>query len=469
MSAATPITLTATFLDADGQPASGHVTFRLSAPLQDTAGNVIVAPTTVRADLDADGHMEVALFATADEATIPQGLTYRVTEQIAGASIRRYDIVVAAEPATVDLADLAPVVDSAVAYGGPAGPQGEQGPQGEIGPVGPQGPQGVPGEQGPQGVQGATGEQGAQGPQGVQGPAGSDANVGAHEAASDPHSQYLTEGRGDARYDLAGAAATAQSAAQGYADTAVAAIVGTAPETLDTLNELASALGNDPNFATTVSNAIGAKAGKAEPNTFTAPQTVHPAAGTDVPLTVRGGTGQTANLIEVRDSGATNRLTISNAGYATLAGNLQSNNGVRIGSGVSYTTGQRWLAVENAAAAPTSVSNGAIVFAEGGTLKLRTATGVVDLGSAVEITDPRLTDARTPTAHKTSHAAGGADAVAPADIGAVAVTSGMVVVSHGSTAGTARPAGAAVVYWIGSATPANAQNQDLWYDTTGDV
>ncbi|GAB4584417.1 phage tail fiber repeat family protein [Nocardia sp. IFM 10818] len=39
-----------------------------------------------------------------------------------------------------------------------------------------------------------------------------------------------------------------------------AALVGQAPTTLDTLNELASALGNDPNFATTVATQIGKKA-----------------------------------------------------------------------------------------------------------------------------------------------------------------------------------------------------------------
>jgi hypothetical protein len=39
-----------------------------------------------------------------------------------------------------------------------------------------------------------------------------------------------------------------------------AAIVDSAPSTLDTLNELAAALGDDPNFATTVTNALAAKA-----------------------------------------------------------------------------------------------------------------------------------------------------------------------------------------------------------------
>jgi hypothetical protein len=44
--------------------------------------------------------------------------------------------------------------------------------------------------------------------------------------------------------------------------------------------------------------------------------------------------------------------------------------------------------------------------------------------------------------------------------------SGLVVVAHGAVAGTARPAGAAVVYWVGSVTPTNAIDQDLFYDTS---
>ncbi|EON5695840.1 prophage tail fiber N-terminal domain-containing protein [Escherichia coli] len=39
----------------------------------------------------------------------------------------------------------------------------------------------------------------------------------------------------------------------------LAALVGSSPEALDTLNELAAALGNDPNFATTITNALADK------------------------------------------------------------------------------------------------------------------------------------------------------------------------------------------------------------------
>ena len=47
---------------------------------------------------------------------------------------------------------------------------------------------------------------------------------------------------------------------QAALDAAVASLVDNAPEALDTLQELAAALGNDPNFATTVSTEIGKRA-----------------------------------------------------------------------------------------------------------------------------------------------------------------------------------------------------------------
>lgn len=47
-----------------------------------------------------------------------------------------------------------------------------------------------------------------------------------------------------------------------YTDTKIANLVNSSPETLDTLNELALALNNDPNFATTVTSQIGLKADK---------------------------------------------------------------------------------------------------------------------------------------------------------------------------------------------------------------
>lgn len=63
-------------------------------------------------------------------------------------------------------------------------------------------------------------------------------------------------------YDPAGSAATAEGNANDYTDTAISNLVDTAPTTLDTLNELAAALGDDPNFASTVTTSIGGKVSK---------------------------------------------------------------------------------------------------------------------------------------------------------------------------------------------------------------
>lgn len=69
----------------------------------------------------------------------------------------------------------------------------------------------------------------------------------AHAAASDPHAQYLTAAEGN----------TAIAAA-------VAALVASSPAALDTLNEIALALGNDPNFSTTIINALALKITQAQ-------------------------------------------------------------------------------------------------------------------------------------------------------------------------------------------------------------
>ncbi|MGL6118501.1 phage tail protein [Plesiomonas sp.] len=47
-----------------------------------------------------------------------------------------------------------------------------------------------------------------------------------------------------------------------FVKSAIAALVGSSPEALDTLNELAAALGNDPNFSTTMINALAGKLSK---------------------------------------------------------------------------------------------------------------------------------------------------------------------------------------------------------------
>jgi len=55
---------------------------------------------------------------------------------------------------------------------------------------------------------------------------------------------------------------TTQLANTAFVAAAIRALISSAPGALDTLNELAAALGNDPNFAATMTNALAGKAGK---------------------------------------------------------------------------------------------------------------------------------------------------------------------------------------------------------------
>ncbi len=66
-----------------------------------------------------------------------------------------------------------------------------------------------------------------------------------------------------------------------FVQAAIAALVASAPATLDTLKELATALGNDADFATTMTNALAAKAPLASPALTGSPTAPTPAAGTN--------------------------------------------------------------------------------------------------------------------------------------------------------------------------------------------
>ena len=85
-----------------------------------------------------------------------------------------------------------------------------------------------------------------------------------HIAAQDPHTQYAQKhnptftGEPKAPTPAAGNNTT-RIATTEFVQAAITALINGAPATLDTLNELAAALGNDPNFATTMLNALAGK------------------------------------------------------------------------------------------------------------------------------------------------------------------------------------------------------------------
>lgn len=106
---------------------------------------------------------------------------------------------------------------------------------------------------------------------------------------------YYTNARVDAEIDsylsagtgitLAGSGSiavdTSVIATRSYVDTAVSNLVDAAPGTLDTLNELAAALGDDANFSTTVTNSLALKAPLADPALTGTPTAPTAATGTN--------------------------------------------------------------------------------------------------------------------------------------------------------------------------------------------
>lgn len=85
-----------------------------------------------------------------------------------------------------------------------------------------------------------------------------------HLAATDPHTQYAPKESptltGTPKAPTAAQTANnTQIATTAFVKSAIAALVASSPAALDTLNELAEALGNDPNFATTMTNALAGK------------------------------------------------------------------------------------------------------------------------------------------------------------------------------------------------------------------
>ena len=135
--------------------------------------------------------------------------------------------------------------------------QGSQGPQGDKGMQGTQGPQGTQGDKGAQGIQGTKGIQGQQGNTGMQGARGA---MGSQGAPGIQGTKGLAGDKGPQ-----GDAGTFDSstlenyATKEFVGQEIAKIVGEAPETLDTLKELADAL-NDNATMTQVTEALSAKA-----------------------------------------------------------------------------------------------------------------------------------------------------------------------------------------------------------------
>jgi hypothetical protein len=110
-------------------------------------------------------------------------------------------------------------------------------------------------------------------------------------------------------------------------DAAIANLVDSAPGTLDTLNELAAALGDDANFATTMTNALAGKVDDSQVLTnvpagavFTDTLYTHPSDGVDLGAALTGAnviSDVTVNAAGHVTGFATRALTAADVGAAT--------------------------------------------------------------------------------------------------------------------------------------------------------
>lgn len=99
-------TISHSFENADGTPASGSITFALSGRM--TNGALTIVPAEVAANLNGSGQLSQALTSNVDSGTSPQTTSWTVTMRIQGASQEVFSIVVPTGGGTVDLGSLMP-------------------------------------------------------------------------------------------------------------------------------------------------------------------------------------------------------------------------------------------------------------------------------------------------------------------------------------------------------------------------
>jgi len=183
-------------------------------------------------------------------------------------------------------------------------------------------------------------------------------------------------------------------ATQSYVGTQIANLVAAAPATLDTLNELAAALGNDPSFATTVATSIGTKVPQSR--TITINGTAYDLSA-DRSWTIASG----VTSFNTR----TGAITATSGDYTTAlvteSGNLYYTN-ARARLAISLTT----TGTSGAASYDNTTGVLNIPQYQGGVTSFNTRTGAITLSSSdvtTALTYTPVTNARTISINGTSY------------------------------------------------------------------
>jgi hypothetical protein len=173
------------------------------------------------------------------------------------------------------------------------------------------------------------------------------------------------------------ASAAAVGSANGYTDSQISSIIDSAPSTLDTLNELAAALNDDSNFATTITNSIGTK------------------------LSISDASATYLTKIDAANSydtlGSSSAAQSAATGYTDSAINALDTDDIEEGSANLYFTNQR--ALDASISTIASASANAISYADNLT------TSDISEGSGLYFTNQRALDANFSTISSASAAA----------------------------------------------------------------
>ena len=102
----TSASVTHTFTNADGTPASGVVEFTLSARMANSGTSI--APNSVTYSLSSSGALSATLTSNVDSATVPQTTNWKVDMRILGAPEETDFICVPSGGGTYDLGALLP-------------------------------------------------------------------------------------------------------------------------------------------------------------------------------------------------------------------------------------------------------------------------------------------------------------------------------------------------------------------------
>lgn len=99
------VTVTGQYVDFEGTPIAGQILFRVPKVLRNAVADQILIPSTLYADLDANGEFSAVLPAT-DDADFHEDFLYTVTESFSGG--RTWQTALTTSPSTVDISDLVP-------------------------------------------------------------------------------------------------------------------------------------------------------------------------------------------------------------------------------------------------------------------------------------------------------------------------------------------------------------------------